>query len=60
MTRSRLKQIRALAARVPERKARELYEELMGAWPNEISVPVVRVRASLVEAADELLAKETT
>jgi hypothetical protein len=56
MTNTRIRTIEKMAPRVNERKARELYMEIFGAWPGD-SVPEARVKESLVEACRELLYK---
>lgn len=58
MKRSRARAIERMAATASEAKVRRLYEEVFGAWP-AVSVPLARVRASIVEALrEELPVKE--
>lgn len=56
MTRSRLKQLTRMAKTASPARARELYQEIMGAEAGP-RLPVERVRASIIEACEELLAK---
>jgi hypothetical protein len=56
LTKSRLREIRALAGRAPEARLRRLYAELYGATAGT-GVSIDRMRASLAEACDELLGR---
>lgn len=51
---SRLRQLKRMAPEAGDTKARQLYAELYGAEAGA-SLPLERVRASIVEAVDELL-----
>lgn len=54
MTPGRLRALIAQAPHASERRARRLYEELYGAQVGS-SVTLERVRAAIIEAANELL-----
>ncbi len=58
LTRGRMRRIAALAPRAGPRKARELYREVYGAEATP-AVSDARVRASVVEAMEELLGRGT-
>lgn len=56
-TRTKLKYMIRVAATASDRRARQLYDELYGAVPSD-SIPVERVRESIIEGAKELLGED--